>query len=67
MKAFQIAKNVDFQVIAMVEAFKMISKGAGISIDSLVKQFSEGNENLINRVGELVAMAAKVTADELSE
>lgn len=67
MNALQIAQNKNFQIIAMAEAFKVLSSDTGISVDSLVEQFKNGNQNLIKKIGEMVATAAKVTAESINE
>lgn len=66
MTALQLAQNKNFQLIALEQAFKTLSSDTGISVKSLVEQFSQGNQKLITKVGEMVATAAQVTADSLN-
>ncbi len=67
MNAFQIAGNQTFQAFAMAEAFDLISKKTGISLESLQKQFAEGNQELIKSVAEMVALAAKTVAEVINK
>ena len=66
MNALKIAQNEDFQLMATVEAFKMISADTGISVKSLVEQFKAGNEALIKAVSESVAIAAKALEESIN-
>lgn len=66
MNALQIAQNENFVIIAMAEAFELLSEKTGITVKSLQEQFPV-NEKLQKSVAELVAKAAQVTAEELND
>jgi hypothetical protein len=61
MNANQIAMNLNFQSLACVEAFKLISNNTGISVESLIKQFPT-NVELQDTVAKIVVGAAKELA-----
>lgn len=65
MDALTIAQNKYFMEIALTDAIKMISENTGISVPALIEQFPR-NVELQTRVAEMVATAAKVTAEGLS-
>ena len=64
MNAFDLIKNNDFVVMAMADAFELLSDKTGISITALQEQFPT-NKELQTRVAEMITTAAKITAKEL--
>lgn len=66
MTAQQLIKSQAFCAMALAEAMRMISKDTGISMESLIEQFPK-NKKLQERTAEMVAEAAKVTAEALKK
>ncbi|AUR95967.1 hypothetical protein NVP1215B_049 [Vibrio phage 1.215.B._10N.222.54.F7] len=65
MNALSIAQNNDFVAIALQDALELIAENTGISVSALIKQFPT-NVELQTRCAEMVATAAKVTAESLN-
>jgi hypothetical protein len=66
MNAITLAKNVNFQAIAAVDAVKLLAEKSGINSLELMRQFVSGeNLELSNEIAKMVAFAAEVTAAEL--
>lgn len=66
MNASKLAMNQNFQAIAAVDAIKLLAEKSGIDSLELMKQFVSGeNKELTQRVAEMVAYAAEVTAEAL--
>lgn len=57
MNALEIASNETFQQYALMEALSLLSKDTGISVQSLVEQFST-NEKLQETCAKIVAQTA---------
>lgn len=63
--ATNVAANINFQAIALTEALNVIAKDTGITFENLIAQLPT-NVNLMKRAAEMVALAAKVTADSIN-
>lgn len=63
----KVALNADFQAIAIVEAIKLLADKNNFSALDLMQEFvSDRNPRLKQQVAEMVIVAAKITAEELS-
>jgi len=63
--AFTVAASPAFQALALGDAIRLLSDKSGISFSALVAQL-ETNDELRNRLAEMVAFAAQVTEEALS-
>lgn len=57
-----VATNPSFQVIALTEALRTLSKSTGISFESLIEQFPT-NAKLQETCAKMLIAAATVTAE----
>ena len=63
MNVTALASNKSFQAIAIIEAIKTLAAKNGVDKNLLMGEFAKfENENLINTVAKMVALAALVTA-----
>lgn len=63
MNVTALASNKSFQAIAIIEAIKTLAAKNGVDKNLLMEEFAKfENENLINAVAKMVALAALVTA-----